>query len=84
MESAMILVALTISFWYFALVVAYAGFGTFSLMNLARTFYSRMSAILYVQARKLSTLSNLSTSLVLADILTWSRENDQKLKVLRI
>jgi hypothetical protein len=37
----------TMSFWYFALVVAFAGSGTFSLMNLARSFSSRMSAILY-------------------------------------
>jgi hypothetical protein len=68
----MILLALTVSFWYFALVVASAGSGTFYLMNLDRSFYSRMSEIIYFQARKLSTPSNLSTSLVLVDILTWS------------
>jgi hypothetical protein len=80
----MILLALTMSFWYFSLVVASAGSGTFYLMNLARSFYSRMSAILYFQAKNLSTPSNLSTRLVLVDILTWSWENDQKMKVLRI
>jgi hypothetical protein len=80
----MILLALTMSFWCFALVAASVGSGTSSLMNLARSFSSRMSAILYFQAQKLFTPSSLSTSLVLADILTWSWENDQKLKMLRI
>jgi hypothetical protein len=79
----MILLALTISFWCFALVVASVGSGTFSLINLEISFSSRMSAILYFQARKLSIPSNLSTSFVLADILTWSWENDQKMKELR-
>jgi hypothetical protein len=42
-----------------------------------------MSPIMYFQAQKFSTPSNLSTSLVLEDILTWIWENDQKMKVLK-
>jgi hypothetical protein len=79
----MILLALTMSFWYFSLAVASASSSTFSLMNIARSFSSRMSEILYFQEHKLSTPSNLSTSLALADILTWSWENDEKLKMLK-
>jgi hypothetical protein len=44
------------------------GSGTSSLMNLARSFSSRISPITYFQAWKFSTPSSLSTSLVLADI----------------
>jgi hypothetical protein len=66
----MILLALTISFLYFALATSSSGSGTFSFMNFSRSFSSRMSAILYFQAQKFSTPSNLSTSLVLADVLT--------------
>jgi hypothetical protein len=43
----MILLALIVSFYCFALVAASVGSGTASLMNLARPFSSRMSALLY-------------------------------------
>jgi hypothetical protein len=45
MEFAMILLALTISFLYFALAASSSGSGTFSFMNFARSFSSRMSPI---------------------------------------
>jgi hypothetical protein len=83
MESAMILLALTISFLYFSLAASSSGSGTFYFMNFPRSFSSRMSPILYFQEQNFSTPSNLSTSLVLVDILTQIWENEQKMKVLR-
>jgi hypothetical protein len=43
----MIILALNMFLWYFSLAVTSVDSGTFSLMNLARSFSSRMSAILY-------------------------------------
>jgi hypothetical protein len=47
MEFAMILLALTMPFSCFSLAGESIGFGTSSLMNIARYFSSRMSEIPY-------------------------------------
>ena len=54
------------------------------LMNLVRSFSSRMSVILYFQTWKFSTHSSLSTILVLADIFYLELGKCPKMKMLKI
>ena len=79
----MIILALIIYFLYFYFASSSPGSSTNSLINFERSFSSRLSPILYFQARKFYIPSNLSSSLLLGDILSRRSENDKKLKFLR-
>ena len=74
-ESAMILLAIIMSFLYFYFASSSSGFGTTPLIKFSRSFSYRMIPILYFKERKFSIHSNLSFSLVLGDILSLRTEN---------
>ena len=69
-ESTMILIALIRSCPCFSLASSSSSYAISSLMYFSRPFSFKMRLILYFQSRKFSRPSNLSSSLVLASILS--------------
>jgi hypothetical protein len=79
----MILFALTKFFFYFALASSLSDSGNSSLMKSSISFSSRMSITLYFHARKLSTPSSFSSSLVLGAFLSLNSNTIRKMKIVQ-